>query len=827
MTGTRESFLLPAIKCSICNADVAISEMGDHVCAPAEEEKASLKGNASRWKTAVRSIKPLKIPQPGTGISSRSFFGREQLTPSSSTSGSRTHSPTTPRDGHPLHTPMGNVPLSEKTYNRNQQKSSSPSLYNLDSTFPSPNSPRDTAPQISPLFYPKESLFGPPSPTSTGSKSVMAKLNGIAPGPFAVGSGGVGKLNQPEILPAIAASFPARNSSRRPSVEPLPAVAATFSRPEERDNRATYGLDTYGTIKFGFEDFRISGGNHTVIEEEETPILPSPRLTERAKVPKPLGLDMPRERRDEVGDEPIPMLPSLGFEFNPRREDTAKSPKGYGFSRAETAPMPPKLNTNTQVLDRSRTVQNKLGVSYDSRIPHTSKKPPHPGLGLPRSPSVTVKNHLKQKISLSKALPPPPISPPIPFESKRLGDKIVGASYNRTRSPSPARPKSPPNVKRPPIRTATPPKQNSYVDYSFQNPHGSGYHIGTLSMSSNASTAFSGFSELSGSSMSSPPSSEISLASKTSGPRFVDSKTSDYSQYKRHESRPSRTANEIDNLMSDLHKSMDNLTTSLPKNELSRKDINNDYHPRVPGQMESLQISTAQDVHDNSQPLHDDLRNRFPIPGQPRNNQPTRALKSEEHVRSKTQGKGHRRTPTSKGPCRGCGEIIIGKSISSADGRLTGRYHKQCFVCQDCREPFQSAEFYVLNNLPFCHRDYHRLNSSLCRMCDRGIEGACLETERKERFHPGCFTCFHCRSVLGEDYFEINGRPFCCERHAHAYLQRARGGPGPARNGNMMQPHTRVERRKTRLMFMEDGVPPSPVPSAKDGPYGVAFPTIY
>lgn len=102
---------------------------------------------------------------------------------------------------------------------------------------------------------------------------------------------------------------------------------------------------------------------------------------------------------------------------------------------------------------------------------------------------------------------------------------------------------------------------------------------------------------------------------------------------------------------------------------------------------------------------------------------------------------GHKRNPTSKGPCRGCGEQIVGKSVSSADGRLTGRYHKACFVCQTCHLPFQSAEFYVLDNLPFCHHHYHELNRSLCGVCNRGIEGPCLETVQRERFHPGCFTC--------------------------------------------------------------------------------------
>ncbi|KAL8644727.1 MAG: hypothetical protein Q9210_007109 [Variospora velana] len=98
-------------------------------------------------------------------------------------------------------------------------------------------------------------------------------------------------------------------------------------------------------------------------------------------------------------------------------------------------------------------------------------------------------------------------------------------------------------------------------------------------------------------------------------------------------------------------------------------------------------------------------------------------------------------TTVNKGKCRGCGELIKGKSVSSADGRLTGRYHRSCFVCKTCREPFQTADFYVLDNHPFCARHYHELNESLCRTCDRGIEGQYLETELKQKFHPYCFTC--------------------------------------------------------------------------------------
>ena len=109
-----------------------------------------------------------------------------------------------------------------------------------------------------------------------------------------------------------------------------------------------------------------------------------------------------------------------------------------------------------------------------------------------------------------------------------------------------------------------------------------------------------------------------------------------------------------------------------------------------------------------------------------------------------------RRAASNKGNCRGCSELIIGKSVSSADGRLTGRYHKRCFVCKTCLQTFKTADFYILNDQPYCERHYHELNDSLCRACDRGIEGQYLATESKQKFHPQCFTCqvrTACRSI--------------------------------------------------------------------------------
>jgi hypothetical protein len=190
-------------------------------------------------------------------------------------------------------------------------------------------------------------------------------------------------------------------------------------------------------------------------------------------------------------------------------------------------------------------------------------------------------------------------------------------------------------------------------------------------------------------------------------------------------------------------------------------------------------------------------------------------LKRRPFLRSKTTG-------GNKGQCRGCSKIIAAnqKSVSSADGRLTGRYHKECFACTTCHAAFATADFYVLKDQPYCAQHYHALNGSLCGSCGRGIEGQYLEATRSEvkgpeKFHAKCFTCVMCRVVLEHDYFAHHGR-FFCERDIHRVASppnrspNGRGpanGAGPAGNsylsvGNGMPRGKFPERRSTKLMIM-------------------------
>ena len=124
----------------------------------------------------------------------------------------------------------------------------------------------------------------------------------------------------------------------------------------------------------------------------------------------------------------------------------------------------------------------------------------------------------------------------------------------------------------------------------------------------------------------------------------------------------------------------------------------------------------------------------------------------------------------SRGNCKACGDLITGKSVSSADGRLTGRYHKACFVCATCSEPFTSAEFYVHNDMPYCERHYHEVNGSLCGTCNNGIEGQYLADESDCKHHRTCFVCGDCGQPLEDGYFEVAGKVYC-ERDAWRRVQ--------------------------------------------------------
>lgn len=105
--------------------------------------------------------------------------------------------------------------------------------------------------------------------------------------------------------------------------------------------------------------------------------------------------------------------------------------------------------------------------------------------------------------------------------------------------------------------------------------------------------------------------------------------------------------------------------------------------------------------------------------------------------------------------CRKCQRAIEGGAVTSSDGKVVGKYHRECFACFDCGEKFANGEFYVLyvpsslfsksctdsllrppnsDGKPYCQLHYHSLNGSLCanHECGKPIEGPCVSLVGEE-----------------------------------------------------------------------------------------------
>ncbi|KAK0451096.1 hypothetical protein EV421DRAFT_1732071 [Armillaria borealis] len=88
------------------------------------------------------------------------------------------------------------------------------------------------------------------------------------------------------------------------------------------------------------------------------------------------------------------------------------------------------------------------------------------------------------------------------------------------------------------------------------------------------------------------------------------------------------------------------------------------------------------------------------------------------------------------------------QAVSSSDGQLKGKYHKDCFNCHICHKSFPDKTFYVFDGRPLCAYHYHEANESLC------AAATVRPSQSRDRCHEKL-----------EEYWEVDGR-MLCERHA-------------------------------------------------------------
>jgi hypothetical protein len=107
--------------------------------------------------------------------------------------------------------------------------------------------------------------------------------------------------------------------------------------------------------------------------------------------------------------------------------------------------------------------------------------------------------------------------------------------------------------------------------------------------------------------------------------------------------------------------------------------------------------------------------------------------------------------------CRNCEQPILCNYISA----LHCQWHPECFVCQECRCPFESGTFYEHEGLPFCEKHFYSRSGSVCATCTQPIAGRCIAAMYK-KFHPEHFSCSFCLQALNKGTFkEQNNKLYC------------------------------------------------------------------
>ncbi|KAI9510218.1 hypothetical protein F5148DRAFT_613795 [Russula earlei] len=159
--------------------------------------------------------------------------------------------------------------------------------------------------------------------------------------------------------------------------------------------------------------------------------------------------------------------------------------------------------------------------------------------------------------------------------------------------------------------------------------------------------------------------------------------------------------------------------------------------------------------------------------------------------------------------CRRCDLPIEKQAVSSSDGQLKGKYHRECFNCHTCHKPFPDKTFYVFDGKPFCDYHYHEANHSLCTapFCGRPIEGPCAVSHSGDRYHIEHLTCEYEYDETGKrceerlvDYWEVEGR-MLCERHMRRVAeQEDMLGIGLDEIGTKFEPSSKATKRRTRFI---------------------------
>jgi len=109
--------------------------------------------------------------------------------------------------------------------------------------------------------------------------------------------------------------------------------------------------------------------------------------------------------------------------------------------------------------------------------------------------------------------------------------------------------------------------------------------------------------------------------------------------------------------------------------------------------------------------------------------------------------------------CWGCKKVIEGRITTAMDHS----WHPSCFVCAECKNGFGGKSFFTKNGQPVCD-NCHVNSAPVCGGCTNKVTGRYL-TAFDKKWHPECFICTECRKPFEGGKFKLlpyrPGVPFC------------------------------------------------------------------
>lgn len=117
---------------------------------------------------------------------------------------------------------------------------------------------------------------------------------------------------------------------------------------------------------------------------------------------------------------------------------------------------------------------------------------------------------------------------------------------------------------------------------------------------------------------------------------------------------------------------------------------------------------------------------------------------------------------TGRAVCESCKTGIAGTPTTVG----SKKYHAECISCAECTKKLDASAFEVLDDLPYCKKDYQELTGAICSICSESFSGKEeLIALGKRKFHAKCKKCDQCGAILLKTPYFTTDKNVLCVKH--------------------------------------------------------------